>query len=104
LAGPLQPHAVSVPTVTRIVMYMLQAIDGAESARALRTSGRREENPMMRPFSHGGALTMDLGFAMGDIVREFTLRRSSEAVQASADALQAASNIDGILTTRAASR
>jgi hypothetical protein len=101
LAGPLQ--RATRPTargIVRVAMYMLQAIDASQSAHAVRAGGR-EENVMLRPFSHGGALTMDLGFALGDVVREFTFRRTPESVQLSADALQAATNLDGILQTSA---
>jgi len=105
LAGPLQPS--NRPTargMLRLATYVLQALDASSSARALRVAGRHEDNAMLRPFAHGGVLTMDLGFALGDIVRDFAIRRSSESVQISADALQAASNLAGMLQTNANGR
>ncbi|HTW86142.1 MAG TPA: hypothetical protein VMD91_18870 [Candidatus Sulfotelmatobacter sp.] len=91
----------SLPALSRMALYVLQGIDAVQSGRALRINGAYERNGMMRPFSHAGTAGMALGFALGDVVRDFALRRSSEKVKLAAEAAQAASNVAGILTTRA---
>jgi hypothetical protein len=84
----------------RAVVYAFQAYDAAQTAAALRHEHRREQNAMVRPFSHGGFATLALGFALGDVARERILRRAPEAVRDGADAAQAFTNLDGILNTR----
>lgn len=96
-----QPQTPSARTMTRMAMYVAQAIDAAQSGRAF-GQGRREANPMMRPFSHAGTLGMAVGFALGDAVRGAMLRRSSDKVKIAADTAQAASNLEGIMATRVA--
>jgi hypothetical protein len=92
----------SLPTLSRAALYVLQAFDSVQSARALRFGGAAERNALMRPFSHAGAGGMALGFALGDVLRDVVLRRSPKEVKLAADAAQAASNLEGILATRAA--
>jgi hypothetical protein len=105
LSGALRTAPVpTLRTTTRVALYVLQAFDAVQSGYALRGHGRYEQNGMMRPFSHGGAVTMGLGFALGDVLRGVALRRSSEGVRIGADALQGVSNIEGILATRAVMR
>jgi hypothetical protein len=84
----------------RAVVYAFQAYDAAQTAVALRHEHRREQNPIMRPFSHGGFATLALGFALGDVARERILRRAPEVVRDGANSAQAFSNLDGILNTR----
>ena len=92
----------SLPTLSRAALYVLQAFDSVQSARALRVGGSYERNTLLRPFSHAGSTGMALGFALGDVVRDLVLRHSPEQVRRAADAAQAASNLEGILATRAA--
>jgi hypothetical protein len=40
-----------------VLLYFAQALDAEASARAF-AHGRRETNPLMEPFSHGGFVTM----------------------------------------------
>ena len=95
-----QPQRASSVTLTRVAMYVAQAVDAAQSGRAFARGGI-ERNPMMRPFSHAGALGMAAGFAIGDLIRGAALRRSSDTVKVAADTAQAAGNLEGILATRA---
>jgi hypothetical protein len=92
----------SLPTLSRAALYVLQALDSVQSARAMRFGGADERNSFMRPFSHSGAAGMALGFALGDVLRDAAFRHSPKEVKLAADAAQAASNLEGILATRAA--
>lgn len=83
----------------RPALYALQAIDAVQTAAALRKPYRSETNPMLRPFTHGGIPTIALGFALGDITRDRMFRRASHRERQSIDALQAISNVDGIIMT-----
>lgn len=98
-----QSHALP-PHLVQAIMYALQGVDAVNSANNFRAHGMHETNPMMRPFSHGGALTMAAGFGLGDILRHALLRHASPGVRNAADGAQAASNIMGILQTNAAAR
>jgi hypothetical protein len=77
----------------------LQAADAINSANAFRTHGEHETNPMMAPFSHGGAPTMMAGFGIGDLLRHALLRHASQGTKNTADAAQAVMNALGILQT-----
>lgn len=88
----------------RAIVYVLQAFDAAQTSAALRRSGRYEQNRMMRPFAHGGTLTLALGFALGDVARDRLLAHAPERLRDAANGAQALANIDGILNTRRALR
>jgi len=101
LTGPARTETTpTLRTTARLAGYVLQAFDAAQSARGLRLGGR-ETNPMMKPFSHGGAMTMGLGFAVGDLIRGAVLRRSSNKVKIAADVMQGVSNVQGLIATEA---
>ena len=80
-------------------MYVLQGIDAVQTGAAVRAGGR-EQNPMLRPLSHS-ALGMAAGFALGDVIRGALVRRAPDRVKTAVDGAQAASNLEGILFTRA---
>ena len=81
-------------------MYLLQAYDAQNSAKAFR-NGEHETNPMMKPFSHGGAPTMALGFAGGDLLRNALLKHfhATPATESAVDGAQALQNALGIMQT-----
>ena len=87
----------------RGTMYVLQIADAVISADTFR-QGAREENPMMRPFSHGGLPMMLVGFGMGDILHRIVMHRASVGAKNTANALQAASNVEGIIQSLSAER
>ena len=84
----------------RPILYVLQLVDSIQSAHGRRI-GAVETNPMVKPFSHGGAATYALGFALGDVLRTAVFRHAPKAVSDAADGAQAMSNLGGILDTRA---
>lgn len=83
----------------RDTMYVLQIADSIISANGFRCQHLSETNPTMRPFSHGGASMMLVGFGVGDLVRHIIFRRASTGMKNTVDALQAATNVEGILQT-----
>lgn len=98
--GEVQPAATASPHpgALQALVYALQGIDAMQSAAAFRRGGH-EINPMMQPFSHGGAPTMMAGFALGDLLRNALLRHASQGTRNTADGAQALSNLAGILQT-----
>jgi len=95
-----QGGGIHVPAhLVQYLMYAAQLADAVNSASAFKNNGEHETNPMMKPFSHGGAPTMALGFGLGDLLRNAVLRHASPGTRNTADAAQAASNLMGILQT-----
>ncbi len=92
--GQLPPHLV------QLLMYALQAADAVKSGQLFQHPSTYETNPMMKPFSHGGAPTMALGFGLGDILRNALLRHASQGTRNTADILQGLSNVQGIAQTQ----
>lgn len=80
------------------ILYGLQAADAMRSAQDFKVGGH-ETNPMLAPFSHGGAPMMALGFGLGDVLRNVLLRHASQGTRNTADGGQALSNLAGILQT-----
>ena len=80
----------------RGTMYVLQIADAIISANGFEHQGMKETNPMMRPFSHGGLPMMLVGFGLGDVLHRIVMRKASVGAKNTANALQAASNIEGI--------
>jgi hypothetical protein len=102
--------AIALPAITqpapqrrnrflRPLLYSLQAFDAIQTAQALRKHGRYEQNGMLRPFTRGGAPTIMAAFAIGDILRDRIFARARPAHRDEIDAVQALSNIEGIITT-----
>ncbi len=96
-SAPAQPP---VPTnLARMILYGLQAYDAVNSANAFAHHGEHETDPLMQPFSHGGAPTMALGFGLYDLLHHALLRHASQGTRNTADFGQAALNAAGILQT-----
>lgn len=85
----------------RDAMYALQVADAIISVRGFERQGMAETNPTMRPFSHGGVGMMLVGFGAGDILRGILFRRASAGEKNTVNALQAASNVEGIIQSLA---
>ena len=81
----------------RGTMYVLQIADAIISADGFEHHKMREGNPIMRPFSHGGLPMMLVGFGMGDVLHRIVMRRASVGTKNTANALQAAANIEGVI-------
>ena len=81
----------------RGTMYVLQVADAIISANGFEHQGMKEMNPMMRPFSHGGLPMMLVGFGLGDVLHHIVMRKASAGEKNTANALQAASNVEGIV-------
>ncbi len=94
----VRKHGVGRVNLVRVAVYALQAVDAIESARSFRRPGGFETNPTMKPWSHGGAATMALGFALGDLARGAIFRHSHKASNAS-DLAQIAVSVQSILQT-----
>jgi hypothetical protein len=94
------------PALIRAIMYGLQLHDSINSAKFFKEQpGNHEMDPIMKPFSHGGAVTMAAGFALQDLIRTALLRASGiPNAPAVGDMAQAFANVDGIQTTNAARR
>ena len=87
--------------LARTIMYALQGADAMNSANKFRT-GLHETDPLMKPFSHGGAPMMALGFGLIDMMRQAMMKHASPGTQNTADALQGLSNLAGIMQTNSA--
>lgn len=96
--APQQP-APQDPHMARYLMYAAQLADAMNSGGAFAHNGEHETNPMMAPFSHGGAPTMAVGFGLGDLLHHYLLRHVSQGTRNTADAIQALSNVAGIMQT-----
>ena len=88
----------------RGTMYVLQIADAIISADGFEHHAMTEDDPMMRPFSHGGLPMMLVGFGMGDILHRIVMHRASVGAKNTANALQAASNVEGIIQSLSAER
>lgn len=100
-----QPQAPHPSRALQDLVYALQAADSVNSANLFRNHpGTREMDPMMAPFSHGGALTMAAGFGLSDILRNILTRHASPGAQNNAAAMQALANVIGIGQTDATRR
>lgn len=83
----------------RLPMYALQAYDAINSGNFFANNpGTYERQPMMRPFSHGGAPMMALGFGLYDVLRDALTRHNPKLRQA-LEGLQIGNNIQGIMQT-----
>lgn len=97
--GPTPAPASSLPPwLIQALMGGLQATDAVQTAKNI-GHGAHEYNPMMAPFSHGGAPMMMGGFALGDLVRHALLRHASQGTRNTADGAQALMNALGIMQT-----
>jgi hypothetical protein len=102
VSTPAQPSGGGMsPGVLQALMYALQAYDSANTAKDVARGGK-ETNPLLAPFSHGGAPTMALGFALGDLLRNHLLKHASQGTRNTADGAQALTNLLGIMQTNSA--
>ena len=101
----------SAVELTRSAMYAIEAYDAMTSADCFASHAPTnvrcvEGNPVMRPFSHGGFITMAAGFALYDIARDLALRhvKANAAVRTAVYGKQIADNLVGIIQTAQAQR
>ena len=80
----------------RGTMYVLQIADAIISADGFEHHKMTEDDPVMRPFSHGGVPTMLVGFGVMDVLHRIVMRRASVGEKNGFNALQSAVNIEGI--------
>lgn len=85
----------------RGTMYALQLADALVSAQGFQHQGMIETNPTMRPFSRGGVSMMIVGFGVGDILRGIIFRHASAGTKNTMNAIQSASNVEGIIQSLA---
>ena len=85
----------------RGTMYVLQVADAIVSANGFEHYKMTEDDPVMRPFSHGGLPMMLVGFGLGDVLHRIVMRKASAGEKNTANALQAASNVEGIVQSLA---
>jgi hypothetical protein len=90
----------------KAILYGLQGYDAVNSANFFKAKpGNHETDPLMNPFSHGGAATMAGGFEMYNLLRDLILHKiGGRKLEDAGDASQAYSNYAGIKQTNDAAK
>jgi hypothetical protein len=90
----------------KAALYGLQGYDAVNSANFFKAKpGNHETDPIMKPFSHGGAVTMAGGFEFYNLLRDLILHKLGGQKAADAgDLSQIYSNVQGIKQTNNAAK